>query len=291
MNANNQNLAVAIENKIDRGVTGAMTIRSNGPSVPVFANMGEVLEFAKIMAVSQVAVRKHLRNNPGACAAICMQAQRWEMDPFMVANKSYEVNDQIAFESQLIAAVVNTRAPIKGRLKTRFTGEGPNRRCVAYATFIGEDEPTEVESPVISSINPKNSPLWKTDPDQQLSYYTKRLWARREAPEVLLGVYDVDEIGPGTGVAADGIKDVTPARPKRSDFIDSDGVVVESQTQTTENEEIVKDKAWALRCIADSQTVEWAMEVWSQMPDELADDAEIFAAYEARRDELAGLAE
>lgn len=216
MAAQNQALAERIESRIDHGVMGELAIASGGRA-PAFASMRDVLEFAKVMAVSGIAIRAHLRNNVGACAAVLMQAQRWEMDPFTVGNKSYAVNDQLAFESQLITAVINTRAPIKGRLKTRFEGVGGNRICIASATFQGEDEPTEVQSPPVSQISPKNSPLWKTDPDQQLAYYTKRLWARRECPEVLLGVYDPDELeGPPPG--PDHARDVTPPRPTRADF-------------------------------------------------------------------------
>lgn len=202
-----------IESRIDQAVTRSTAIATTGPRVPVFSSMAEILEFAKVMSVSGIAVRAHMRNNPGVCAAICMQAQRWEMDPFMVGNKSYAVSDQIAFEAQLIAAVINSRAPIKGRLKTRFVGEGAKRKCIAFATFIGEDHPTEVESPEIGGIKPKNSPLWASDPDQQLAYYTKRLWARREAPEVLLGVYDVDEVA-----APAEPRDITPERPRMADY-------------------------------------------------------------------------
>jgi hypothetical protein len=179
-----------------------------------------VLEFAKVMAISGIAIRQHLRGNPGACAAICIQAARWSMDPYTVGNKSYAVNDQLAFESQLITAVINTRAPIKGRLKTRFIGDGAKRKCIASAVFDGDSEPTEVTSPEIGSILPKNSPLWKTDPDQQLAYYTKRLWARRECPEVLLGVYDPDEIEAPRG--PDTARDVTPARPTMAQFVEAE---------------------------------------------------------------------
>lgn len=206
-----------IQGRIDPDVTKGLAISNDAVKVPAFKSMHEVLEFAKIMSVSGVAVRKHLRGNPGACAAIIMQAMRWEMDPYLVGNKSFEVNDQIAYESQLITAVINTRAPIRGRLKTRFTGKGQQRQCIAYATMIGDDVPTEVESPELGAIKPQNSPLWKTDPDQQLAYYTKRAWARRECPEVLLGVYDREEIEGGAAAAP--MVDVTPtARPKKSDF-------------------------------------------------------------------------
>ena len=185
---------------------------NNGAMVPAFESMGQMLEFAKVMASSGIGLRKHLRGNPGACAAVCLQALRWQMDPFSVANKSYEVNDQIAFESQLVNAVINTRAPIIGRLKTRFDGTGDARTCTAYATFIGETTPTEVTSPPFGKITPKNSPLWKTDPDQQLAYYTKRLWARRECPEVMLGVYDVEELQAAPR-GPDHARDITPPKP------------------------------------------------------------------------------
>lgn len=236
-------LAERIEGRIDQTVMGDLAIAGSDARTPVFATMRDILEFAKVMAVSGIAVRAHLRNNPGACAAVCMQAQRWAMDPFTVGNKSYVVNDQLAFEAQLINAVVNTRAPIRGRLRTRFVGEGGKRRCIASGTFIGDDEPTEVTSPEFDRITPKNSPLWKSDPDQQMAYYTKRLWARRECPEVLLGVYDIDELAEArVPTGPDHARDVTPpARLTAADLLaqaqgtavaptiihDQDGVVID----------------------------------------------------------------
>ena len=202
-----------IEGAIDRTVTNDLTVQDTGGGGTVaFSNMGQVLEFAKVMAISGIAVRPHFRGNPGACAAITMQAMRWNMDPFAVANKSYAVSDQIAYESQLIAAVVNTRAPLRNRLRSRYEGEGQNRRCTVSGTLLDEDEPREVKSPPLGQITPKNSPLWKNDPDQQLFYYTVRLWARRETPEILLGVYDREELAEARALA--NAKDVTPATPE-----------------------------------------------------------------------------
>lgn len=214
-NANGPTRTELIERKIDYDTAGQIALQQRGSGfVPVFRSMDQLMEFAKMMAISGTGVRKHLRERPGTCLSIVMQAQKWGFDPYVVANKSYEVNDQIAYEAQLITAVVNTRAPIVGRLKTRFVGEGAARKCIASATFRGDVEPTEVESPPIGQITPKNSPLWKSDPDQQLAYYTKRLWARREVPELLLGAYDIDEFNDHGEVI-----DVTPsARPRRADY-------------------------------------------------------------------------
>lgn len=172
-------------------------------------NLGDIVRFAEVMARADIAIPKHLRDNPGACLAVCMQAFKWEMDPFSVAQKSYKVGDQMAYEAQLIAAVINTRAGLKRRPKIEYDGAGPDRRCIV--TFDAMDGSTHVyESPRFAAITTKNSPLWKSDPDQQLGYYSVRAGARRHFPEVILGVYDRDEI--------EGARDVTPSGPARSAF-------------------------------------------------------------------------
>jgi len=174
---------------------------------------GEVVSFAELMSRSQHAIPKHLRGNPGACMAITMQALRWEMDPFAVAAKAYSVNDMIAYEAQLIAAVVHTRAPIRRRPDYAFTGSGADLRCIVSCEM--QDGSTKVyESPRQGDIKTKNSPLWQTDPQQQLGYYSIRSWARRHTPEVLLGVYAPDELDENRG--PDQAKDVTP-RPSMAD--------------------------------------------------------------------------
>lgn len=168
--------------------------------------LGEVVRFAEVMCKADIALPKHLRGNAGACMAVALQALEWEMSPFAVASKSYSVNGQIAYEAQLIMAVINTRSGIEGRLKFRFEGEGPERVCIAFGKIDGEE--LEVRSPKFKDITPKNSPLWKSDPDQQHCYYTAQAWGRRHTPEVILGVYDRDEADQFRG--PDNAKDVTP---------------------------------------------------------------------------------
>lgn len=197
--------------RIDHGVTGSLALATNRTGGLAFANMGQVMEFAKTMAVAQIAIPKHLRGNPGACLGICIQAVEWEMSPFAVANKSYSVNDRLAYEAQLIAAVILRRAPIKGRFKVEFKGEGAARVCRVWANLREEGETVEYVSPPFGSINPKNSPLWKTDPDQQQFYYSCRALCRRHFPDVLLGVYAVDEYEPPL-VDGSNVRDVTPKR-------------------------------------------------------------------------------
>lgn len=155
--------------------------------------MTEIESFAILMSKSAIAIPKHLRDQPGACMAIAIQASEWQMSPFAVANKSYSVNDRLGYEAQLINAVILRRAPIHGRFAVAYSGSGSTRKCKVSATLSDGGE-VVYESPEISSITTKNSPLWKADPDQQLFYFSSRSLCRRHFPDVLLGIYTRDEL-------------------------------------------------------------------------------------------------
>lgn len=194
--------------RVDPSVTGQLEVSGTAGGLG-FRNASEAMEFAKLMALSHVAVPKHLRGNPGACLAVTIQAVEWQMSPYAVANKSYSVNDRLAYESQLIQAVILKRAPIKGRFRFSFSGAGVTRKCKVEVT-TNDGEVVDYETPEFKDIPVKNSPLWKGDPDQQLTYYAGRAMCRRHFPDVLLGVLDRDEVDeaprdPGRA------RDVTPA--------------------------------------------------------------------------------
>jgi hypothetical protein len=200
-----------IAERIDPAAATDVTVSAAAGGL-AFNNMGQMMEFARYMAIAKGGIRKHLRGDVGACLAICTQAVEWGMSPYAVANKSYFVNDQIAFESQLVQAVILKRAPIKGRIKFEFTGTGAARVCRAWARLAEDpEEIVEYVSPPFASITPKNSPLWKSDPDQQHAYYAGRALCRRHFPDVLLGVYADDEIEPAPR-GAEQARDVTPPR-------------------------------------------------------------------------------
>jgi len=198
-----------IAERIDAGVANQFEV-STAVGGLGFANMTQAMEFAKMMSISSVAVPKHLRGNPGACLAVVIQAIEWKLSPYAVANKSYSVNDRLAYESQLIQAVILQRAPIDGRFKVSYTGQGDARVCKVWAKLRGTDEVVDYESPPFGKITPKNSPLWKSDPDQQQFYYSGRALCRRHFPDVLLGVYADDEVVQSIG--PDTARDVTPTR-------------------------------------------------------------------------------
>lgn len=207
-------------------------------------SMQEVVDFSQLMAKAGPAIPPPFRGQPGACMAVTMQALRWEFDPFSVIQKAYVTtdkggNERIAYEAQLIAAVVNTRGPFEHRPKLAFEGEGENMRCTVTATIRGEREPRTIKTPKISGIGVKNSPLWKSDPEQQLSYYAMRAFGRRICPEVILGVYSPDELAE---MGPENATDITPPpRPKMEDFVKPAAAQV-AQAPITEADEREADK-------------------------------------------------
>lgn len=240
---------------------GALTAPSHGelaaprrpmPLLP--ETMADAVRFAELMASAGIAVRGHLRDNKGACLMIVLQAMRWRLDPFQVASKTYLVpskktgDESIAYESQLIHAVINMHAGLAERLSRTYTGEGLTRRCKVVGKFLNGDI-RECTSPEIKDIKLKNSPLWFEDPDRQLFYYTTRAWAREWAPEVLMGVICQDEV-PSLHSAnsqpralvidgdpfADEPAQPKPAQPSRQGVIEDVAVEVADTAEAVEKE-------------------------------------------------------
>lgn len=192
-----------IEQKIDHTIASTVPVDAELGGLTL-ENMGQVMEFAKLMSVSGAMVPEHLRGNPGACLAICSRAMRWKMDPFAVAEQSYITKTTVGYMSQLIHAVVETRAPLKGRLRHEIIGEGEDRRCKVWGTFLRETEPHVYISETLVKLREargkndkggvRGSPLWVDNPEVQLAYSAVRQWARLYSPETLLGVYARDEL-------------------------------------------------------------------------------------------------
>lgn len=214
-----------IEGKLEKDI--AISIELNAGAIS-FKGMGQVMEFAKLMSLSGAAVPAHLQGNPGACLAVTMQALEWGMNPYAVAQKSYIAKEgqPIAYEAQLWHAVAQKRAPIIGRFRYTFTGEGQTRRCTVSAQFRGDEHLTSLTSETLQKLMPasgdrglKGSPLWQKKPDVQLMYNTLRDFIRVHCPEVMLGVYTPDEL---EDMSAGKARDVTPVQPFKDPQISAD---------------------------------------------------------------------
>jgi len=165
---------------------------------------GEIVKFADIMSKSTL-IPTHLQNKPADCVRVIMQATRWEMDPFPVADCTSIVKGKLMFEGKLVAAVVNSSGLLdKGtRLDYEYSGAGDDRQVVVTGVLNGVKKPVEVK---LKDARTGND-IWLKQPDQQLAYAGARVWARRWTPELMLGVSVKGEI-------EEEMIDITPAPEK-----------------------------------------------------------------------------
>jgi hypothetical protein len=188
------------DNTAARAIQTTNAGEANAPRMMFLpATMGEAMELARLMAASNF-VPPHLRQKPGDCLAVVMQANRWAMDPFAVGSKTYFVSDKIGYEAQLVNAVINASGALDGRLHHEWEGEGNELVCIVSGKLLGDDR-VKSRRVAIKHITTRNSPLWKQDPEQQLAYYASRAWVRLNAPEVLMGIYTPDELRESGGTA------------------------------------------------------------------------------------------
>lgn len=158
------------------------------------ATMARVESMAAMMAGSKITVPKHLQGNPGDCAAVIMQAMQWGMNPFAVAQKTHIVNNTLGYEAQLVNAVIMESGAIDGHFFYEYAGEGAGLSCRVGARVRGSQDITWGEWLSKADVTTQNSPLWKTNPKQQLGYLQVKNWARAFFPGAILGVYTPDEL-------------------------------------------------------------------------------------------------
>lgn len=193
----------------------------NGSLVP--HDLSAAMQLANMMATGKL-VPAHLQKSPGDCLMVIEQAIRWNMSPFAVAQCTSVIQGKLMFEGKLVAAALNSSGILEKRLKEEFSGVGPSRKIKLVGTIRGEATPRDIE---ISLAEAKTSNgMWVKQPDQQLIYFATRAWARRHAPEVMLGVYSPEEFD-------------EPRRPPSEVF---NGTTIEAAAQAGEPE--TRELSW-----------------------------------------------
>ncbi len=149
----------------------------------------------------------------------------------------------LGYEAQLVNAVIASSSAINGRFHYRYGGDW--ERCTRTqeitrekhgkngkynvtervrgwtdedeiglfvqvgAILRGESEITWGEPLYLSGVVTRNSPLWVSNPKQQIAYLGVKYWARLYCPEVILGVYSPDEVEQRTE------REINPAQVQR----------------------------------------------------------------------------
>ncbi|WP_213071332.1 RecT family recombinase [Acinetobacter cumulans] len=275
--------------------------------------MQQMVNLSNFMASARSTIPQHLQGNPGDCLAIIMQSTQWGMNPFAVAQKTHLVNGQLGYEGQLVNAVITARAPVQGRLQYEWFGEwsrilgrfkevNTNGKVKIVkdwtvedekglgirvsATLKGEEEPRVLEL-LLSQAGVRNSPLWGQDPKQQLAYLAVKRWARLHCPDVILGVYTVDEFEPAVEKTITPTNNTTKSNSGSSSLKDR---LKKKQETAIESTAIEVDFSIeeCLKAISSAKSIQELKEIASAIPANLGEPAQtnINGAYKARKAEL-----
>jgi hypothetical protein len=176
----------------------ALVVHDQGPLSHIFdtAKFEQLQRVCSMLACSAF-TPKHLvgrteKETMANCFRVANQALRWQMDPFSVADETYTVAGRLGYQGKLVAAVVNSRAGLSGRLSYAFTGKGDALTVVVSGTFKDDGEVRTI-SLSVGQAKTKND-MWMKDPEQKLAYSGAIKWARRHCPEVIQGVLTEDDL-------------------------------------------------------------------------------------------------
>lgn len=208
---------------------------------------------ANYLAKAQGYTPVHLIGKPEACFAVVSRALTWRLDPYAVAQATYQTpNGQVGYYGSLCQAIIENSGrldPSYGGVKFEHVGDwrklrvGANGRMFKMATgrqggeypvpaweqwgpleeelsvivrakLKDEDNPREMPFELLQAY-PRNSTLWATDPRTQICYTSVRRFSTSTVPTLFMGV-PFDHETMDDWIAS--LRDVTPARPELADF-------------------------------------------------------------------------
>jgi hypothetical protein len=183
----------------------------SGAAAMIPRNMRDAMEMANMMAKTGF-LAKEIQNVGGALF-VMEQSMRWNMSPFAVAMETSFIQGKPMFSGKIVAAAVQGSGVLSGRLSYDYTGAGDDRTVTVRGTLRGEAEPREVTVRVRDART--QNKVWVTQVDQQLAYHGARVWARRHAPEVMLGVYSPEEFEPEQAAEPRDVPNLAQQEPPR----------------------------------------------------------------------------
>jgi hypothetical protein len=199
------------------------TIPADGPishvpavaRLPIFepGAMQHALSIAEAMSKAPGLVPQFMLNNPGVCLAVTIQALNWRLDPFSVAKEAWvePKSGRLNYTARTYASAAQALGALRGdldfenlgdwdRIRGRFDKSEPTKPkrlwsdederglAVSCIGTLARSGKTVEKTVYLADIAIRNSPLWHTEPAQQLSYQACVRWIRLYAPAVLMGV-------------------------------------------------------------------------------------------------------
>lgn len=233
--------------------------------------MTQIQELSTLMSNTTGIVPRHFNNNPGACFSIIMQAGRWGMDPFSLAQHTFDISGKLGFEAKVVQSVLQSAGGI--RFTGKYNGDwskvrgktveresrakGPNDKPKKYRvpnwtpqdeiglnielTGVWPDGRQETIVVEMNSCHPRQSTNWAHDPEQQTWYSAIKKFGRRHAPELLLGVNDRDDLAGRNSAQVEKEINPVPQQPQRGATLEEMMKEPEPQPQPQPNSSSLDD--------------------------------------------------
>jgi hypothetical protein len=209
----------------------ALVVHNDGPLSMFFdtAKFEHGQRVANMLAAS-TQVPDAFRGKPADCFIMIQLADQLKMNPLMLMQKCYVIKGKPGMEAQLVIALMNENGPFEGPVQWRYSGEGMDRECTAFAKHGATKETCEMTVSMkmakAEGWIDKAGSKWKTMPDLMLKYRSATYRWNTTCPEVKFGFTTIEELGDMPipagvkqveNVAAaveDRLKDVVPDAPQ-----------------------------------------------------------------------------
>lgn len=171
---------------------------------------------AEMLCVNSKMMPLHLRNRRGDMMSVIMQASRWGLDPLMVAQCTYCVNNVIGYDTKLIQAILKCSDniyftgdyygdwdPIFLHIRQTQKSDDLHELATCYPNDIGvgycltghfsNGTKAKIDIPLISCW-PRYAAEWKSNPQQGIHNIGVKRWCRLYTPHLAGWLKDYDDI-------------------------------------------------------------------------------------------------
>lgn len=135
---------------------------------------------------------------PPACFLLLAMSHSLQLNPIMLAQRSYIVHGRFGFEAQAAIALANKSGLFSEPLDWRYEGQGETRSATCHTVRKSNGAKLEAQCTVKMAKEfkwwEKDGSMWPKMTDQMLAYRSASFLLRRYAPEVLMGLNTVDEL-------------------------------------------------------------------------------------------------
>ena len=152
---------------------------------------------AKMLSSSNLVPKEFQGNIQNTMIALEI-SNRIGASPLMVMQNLYIIHGKPSWSSSFIIAAINSTNKFSP-LRFEVSGEGDDRGCVAWVIEKGTDQRLESPRVTIGMARKegwltKTGSKWATMPDLMLRYRAASFFGRLYTPEILMGMYSVEEV-------------------------------------------------------------------------------------------------